>query len=159
MDDYTADQDSQKNRYMVFLIANEIYGIEIKYIREIVGLQNITEMPEMPEYIKGIINLRGNIIPVMDIRLRFKKEAKEYDDRTCVIVVDFDGINIGLVVDSVSEVLTLPEEDVIEPPKVNSDYDNKHLKSIGKRGQSVILILDCGHLILADGLLQLNTTP
>ncbi len=129
------------------MIDKEVYGIEINYITEIVGIQAITEMPEMPEHIKGIINLRGVIIPVMDVRLRFKKQPKEYDDRTCVIVIDFNAINVGLVVDSVSEVMTIDGANILELPKINTGSGNKYLKNIGKNGQNVILILDCEHLL------------
>ena len=81
------EEDTQKGRFLTFSLDKESYGIEIKYVTEIIGLQEITEVPELPDYIKGIINLRGKIIPVMDIRLRFKKSEKEYNDRTCVIVL------------------------------------------------------------------------
>ena len=77
------EEDTQKDRYLVFSFGNENYGIDIKYVIEIIGIQAITEVPELPEYVKGIINLRGKIIPIMDVRLRFKKEPREYDDRTC----------------------------------------------------------------------------
>jgi purine-binding chemotaxis protein CheW len=151
------EQDMQKDRFLTFMIDKEIYGIEINYVTEIVGIQAITEMPEMPDYIKGIINLRGVIIPVMDVRLRFKKESKDYDDRTCVIVVDLNNINVGLVVDSVSEVLTIAGEDILEVPKVNASINNKYLKNIGKCVQNVILILDCENLISEDELSDIKS--
>lgn len=141
------EQDMQKDRFLTFMIDKEVYGIEINYITEIVGIQAITEMPEMPDYVKGIINLRGVIIPVMDVRLRFRKEQKEYDDRTCVIVIDFNAVSVGLVVDSVSEVMTISGENILELPKINSSTGNKYLKNIGKNGQNVILILDCEHFL------------
>ena len=79
------EEDTQKDRYLTFVIGAESYGIEVRYITEITGIQSITEVPELPEYINGIINLRGQIIPVMDVRVRFKKERKAYTDRTCII--------------------------------------------------------------------------
>ena len=85
---FQMEEDTQKDKYLTFSIGNEDYGIEIKYVTEIIGIQVITEIPELPNYVKGIINLRGKIIPVMDVRLRFKKEPLAYNDRTCVIVVD-----------------------------------------------------------------------
>ena len=84
----TQAEDTMKDRYLTFEIGGESYGIDIKYVREIVGLQPITPVPELPDYIRGIINLRGKIIPVVDVRLRFRKPFKEYTDRTCVIVID-----------------------------------------------------------------------
>jgi len=90
------EEDTQKGKYLTFIIGKEVYGIEIKYVMEIIGMQQITEVPELPEYIKGIINLRGKIIPVLDVRLRFKKEPMEYNDRTCIIVVDIKDVSVGL---------------------------------------------------------------
>jgi len=141
------EEDTQKDRYLTFMIGNECYGIEIKYVTEIIGIQAITEIPELPEYVKGIINLRGKIIPVIDVRLRFKKEEKEYNDRTCVIVVDIQEISIGMIVDSVAEVLTIPEQDIVDPPQINKGAGNKYIKKIGKVGNAVKLLLDCDKLL------------
>ena len=105
---------------------------------------------------KGIINLRGKIIPVMDIRLRFKKEPKEYNDRTCVIVIDIRDVSIGLIVDTVSEVITIPEQGIVEPPKMNMGFNNRYIKNIGKVGEDVKLLLDCEKLLTEDELDGLN---
>lgn len=140
------EEDTQKGKYLTFLLGNEFYGIEIKYVTEIIGLQPITQVPEQQEYIQGIINLRGKIIPVMDVRLRFKKPYREYNDRTCVIVVDIKELSVGLIVDSVSEVLAIPDEEIVQPPEINR-HSNKHIKGIGKVGSEVKLILDCNKLL------------
>lgn len=144
------EEDTQKGRYLTFLVEKESYGIEIKYVTEIIGIQAITKVPELPEYIKGIINLRGKIIPVMDVRLRFKKEPKEYNDRTCIIVIDIREISIGLIVDSVSEVLSITDENIVPPPDVSKGAGNKYIKGIGKVGDDVKLILDCDKLLSDD---------
>ncbi len=141
------EEDSQEGRYLTFSLGKESYGIEIRYVTEIIGIQPITEVPELPDYVKGIINLRGKIIPVLDVRLRFKKEPKDYNDRTCVIVVDIRDVSIGLVVDCVSEVLAIPEQDIVEPPKMNKGYQNRYIKNIGKVGSEVKLLLDCDKLL------------
>lgn len=141
------EEDTQKDRYLTFIIGNECYGLDIKYVTEIIGIQAITVIPELPEYVRGIINLRGKIIPVIDVRLRFKKEPKEYDDRTCVVVVDFKELSIGLIVDQVAEVLTIPEEDIVDPPQVHKGANNRFIKKIGKVGNSVKLLLDCEMLL------------
>jgi purine-binding chemotaxis protein CheW len=146
------EEDTQKDRYLTFSLGKESYGIEVRYVIEIIGIQSITEVPEMPDYIKGIINLRGKIIPVMDVRLRFKKEPKEYNDRTCIVVIDIKGISIGLIVDSVSEVITIPEEDVVDPPAINKSTNNKYIKKIGKVKNDVKLLLDCEKLLSDDEL-------
>lgn len=151
-------EDTQKNRYLTFSIEKETYGIEIKYVIEIIGLQTITEVPEMPDFVRGIINLRGKIIPVMDVRIRFKKEPLEYNDRTCVIVVNINGISIGLIVDSVAEVLTIPDADIVEPPHINKGFNNKYIKNIGKVGDNVKLLLDCEKLLNENELENLNDT-
>lgn len=140
-------EDTQRGRFLSFTLGRESYGMEIKYVKEIIGIQEITEMPELPEYIKGIINLRGKIIPVMDVRLRFKKEPKEYNDRTCVIVVATRELLIGMIVDSVSEVLSIPEEDIVDPPQMNKGQDSRYIKKIGKVGQEVKMLLDCEKLL------------
>lgn len=140
------EEDTQKEKYLTFLLDNESYGISINNVIEIIGIQPITSVPELPDYIKGIINLRGKIIPVMDVRLRFKKEFREYNDRTCIIVVDMDELSIGLIVDSVSEVLVISDQDIIPPPNLNN-VNNRYIKGIGKVGKEVKLILDCNKLI------------
>jgi len=150
------EEDTQKGRFLTFLIGKELYGIEIKHVTEIIGIQEITEMPEMPNYVKGIINLRGKIIPVMDVRLRFGKQPRAYDDRTCVVVINFEGVSIGFIVDSVSEVLTIPEQDIAELPSMNTCVKNGYIKNIGKTGAGVVLIIDCEKLISADELEVMN---
>lgn len=150
------EEDTQKGRFLTFSLGNESYGIEIKYVTEIVGIQEITEIPELPEYVKGIINLRGQIIPVMDVRLRFKKEPKEYTDRTCVIVINVKDVSIGLVVDAVAEVLTIPDENIVEPPKMNKGFYNRYIKNIGKVENDVKLLLDCEKMLTDDELENLS---
>jgi purine-binding chemotaxis protein CheW len=139
-------EDTQKDKYLTFSIGDESYGIEIMYVTEIIGIQPITTIPEMPEYIRGVINLRGKIIPVMDARLRFRKPMMDYTDRTCVIVIDMKDISIGLIVDCVSEVLSIPASDIVPPPELGAGA-NKFIKGIGKVGQSVKLIIDCEKLL------------
>lgn len=146
MDDFLEEEDTQKGKYLTFELGNESYGVEIEYVTEIIGIQPITVVPELPEYIKGIINLRGKIIPVMDIRLRFKKEYREYDDRTCIIVIDIREVSIGLIVDSVAEVMSIPDSEIVAPPEVKKD-GNKYIKAIGKVNNEVKLLLNCDRLL------------
>lgn len=159
IDNYSEiEEDTLKDRYLTFLIGNECYSIEVRYITEIVGIQPITEIPELPIYVKGIMNLRGKIIPVMDIRLRFKKEPRDYNDRTCIVVVDISGVSIGLIVDSVSEVITIPEKDIVDPPSMNKGFNNKYIKKIGKVENEVKLLLDCDKLLNEDELDAIGKT-
>lgn len=148
------DEDTQKDKYLTFSIGKEFYGIEIRHVTEIIGIQAYTEVPELPAYIRGIINLRGKIIPVMDVRLRFGKEFLEYNDRTCIIVIDIGDLPIGLIVDAVSEVITIPEQDIVAPPQMNRSFSNRFIRQIGKVGSDVKLILDCEKL-LAEGDLEI----
>lgn len=152
------EEDTQKDRYLTFSLGNENYGIEIKYVIEIIGIQSITEIPELPEYVKGIINLRGKIIPVLDVRLRFKKKPKDYNDRTCVIVVDIKDVSVGLIVDRVAEVITISEDDIVEPPQMNQGFNNRYIKKIGKIGSEVKLLLDCEKLLSENELEDLSET-
>lgn len=153
---FDLEEDTLKDRYLTFSIGNEGYGIELKYVTEIVGIQTITEIPELPEYVKGIMNLRGKIIPVIDVRLRFRKEPKEYNDRTCIIVIDIKGISVGLIVDAVSEVITIPEQDTVDPPQINKGASNKYIKKIGKADNDVKLLIDCEKLLSEDELMVIN---
>lgn len=145
------DEDTLKNKYLIFSIDKDMFGIKISYITEIIGLQSITEVPEMPDYIKGITNLRGKIIPVMDARLRFKKEERQYDSRTCIIVLEINANSIGLIVDSVAEVLTINEEDTSPAPEMGNSGQG-YIEGIGKSGDAVILLLDSQRLLKEDEL-------
>lgn len=144
------EEDTQKDKYLIFTIDKEKYGIEIKYVIEIIGIQNITRIPELDDYIKGIINLRGKIIPVIDVRLRFKKPAMEYDDRTCIIVVDVGELTVGLIVDRVSEVVNISEDQVALPPATSMNTRNRYINGIGKIGEDIRLLIDCNKLLNDD---------
>lgn len=141
-----AVEDTRDGKYLTFSLDRETYGIEIRYVIEIVGIQSITKIPEVPEYIKGIINLRGKIIPVMDARLRFSMVQKEYNDRTCIIVIEINDKSMGLIVDMVSEVIAIPEGSIIEPPTMDTE-NSGYVKNIGKVGNEVRLLLDCEKLL------------
>lgn len=140
------EEDTQKGKFLTFSLGNEFYGIDIMYVTEIVGIQPITVVPELPNFIRGIINLRGKIIPVMDVRLKFKKEPKVYNDRTCIIVIDIMELSIGIIVDAVSEVLNISDDNIVPPPNLNTG-GRKYIKSVGKSEDSVTLILDCEKLL------------
>jgi purine-binding chemotaxis protein CheW len=150
-DDLFDDEDTQKDKYLTFRIASEDYGIAIANVTEIIGIQSITEIPEMADYIKGVINLRGKVIPVMDIRLRFKLPPREYDERTCIVVVEIDGTSVGLVVDTVNEVADIPEEQV-EPAPKSKRKGGSYIQGIGKIGQEVKILLDINRILYEDEL-------
>lgn len=141
------EEDTQKGKYLTFSLGNEVYGIGIEYVTEIIGIMPITVVPELPDFIRGITNLRGRIIPVMDMRLRFKMEFQEYGERTCIIVVDIQDNAVGLIVDSVAEVTNIADEDIVEQPLLSSGTQNRYIKHIGKVGNDVKLLLDCDKLL------------
>jgi purine-binding chemotaxis protein CheW len=150
------EEDTQRGRYLTFSLDSEVYGIEIKYVIEIIGIQPITQVPEVPLYVKGIINLRGKIIPVIDMRIKFKKEPLKYNDRTCIIVADIQNMTVGLIVDNVSEVLTIEDENIVPPPDYKTGFRNRYIKGIGKAGDDVKLLLDCNKLLKDDEIDELN---
>ncbi|MBP1711739.1 MAG: chemotaxis signal transduction protein [Deltaproteobacteria bacterium] len=153
-----AGEGSIKDRFLTFLLGEELFGVELSQVMEIGGLQPITEIPVTPEYVKGVANLRGNIIPFMDARLRLKKPPAEYDDRTCVIVIAIGGGSVGLIVDGVSEVLAIPREDIANNPERNSG-NGGYVKNIGKLGSKVILLLDCEKLLSTGGHRAVRDSP
>lgn len=143
-------EDTQHGRYLTFAVGEEVFGIEIRYVTEIIGIQPITQLPEAPEHIKGVINLRGRIVPVVDVRLKFKKPSMEYNDRTCVIVVEANDLVAGLIVDQVAEVLSIADADVVPPPEYSATAHNSYIRGIGKADGNVKLLLDCEKLFRAD---------
>ena len=138
-----ADNDSQKDKYVTFKSGNEYFGIKIEYVNEIIVYQEITEIPETEEYIKGLINLRGKIIPVIDVRIRFKQEPFEYNDRTCIIVLNVKELVVGLIVEKIAEVVEITEGNILPNPKIGKAdrSQNKYVYGIGKVGDEVKLLL------------------
>lgn len=142
------DEDTQANKYLSFRIGKESYGISIRLIIEIIEMQKIIEMPDVPDFVKGIINLRGKIIPVIDLRLRFHFEGRPYDDRTCVIVIEVSGNYIGLIVDTVEEVVEITEKNIEHPPHFKGDKArDRYISGLGKIGDSVKILLDVNKIL------------
>jgi len=144
------EEDTLEGMYLTFPLGREEYGIEIRYVIEIVGIQKITEVPDMPPFVKGVINLRGKVIPVMDVRLRFNLEEKKYTDQTCIIVIDIGGTSVGLIVDTVSEVICIPAENIDPPPKIRKDERSQFIKGLGKVEDSVKILLDVPKLLFDE---------
>ena len=150
----------KEGKYLTFTLAEEEYGIGILKIKEIIGMLPITSVPQTPEFVKGVINLRGKVIPVMDLRLRFGMPCIEYSERTCIIVVEIDGqagtILVGIVVDAVSEVLNIKGDDIEKTPtfgtKVNTDY----ILGMAKMEGGVKILLDIDQVLSSDELSLLS---
>ena len=146
------EEDSLKNKYLTFKVHDDEYGIEVRYVIEIIGIQKITQLPDMPNFIKGVINLRGRVIPLLDIRLRFKLDEIEYGNRTCIIVVAVGDAYFGLIVDTVSEVVDIMPGQIDPPPKSNLSTSNKYIQGMGKFGDQVKIILNVNKILSDDEL-------
>jgi purine-binding chemotaxis protein CheW len=140
-------EDSQKDKFLTFRIGKEDYGIEVSYVIEIVGVQQITEVPDMPAFLKGVINLRGRVIPVMDVRVRFGMEPRAFDDRTCIVVVNLAETAVGLIVDTVNEVLNIPASEISPPPRIKKGEGSRFVRGMGKVGEAVKILLDLNKLL------------
>lgn len=136
--------DTQEGKYMTFKSGSEYFGLEIQYVQQIIQFQAITKIPETEDYIKGLINLRGKIIPVVDVRVRFKQGECEYNDKTCILVITVKDTTVGLIVEQIAEVAEIQKENILPPPTIgrNDKGHNKYVYGIGKVGTSVKLLLD-----------------
>ncbi len=147
--DLNINQDSMEGMYLTFELASEGYGLEIRNVIEIIGVQQVTKVPDMPSHVIGVLNLRGKVIPIIDVRLRFQLEHREYDERTCIIVVDVDGNSVGLVVDKVNEVVDIPQQN-IEPPPSAGRSQTHYIQGLGKLNEQVKILLNTEALITDD---------
>lgn len=142
-----ASQDGMiSNLFLTFRSDDEKFGLSIQEVREIISFQKITKVPEQPDYIRGIINLRGNVIPTVDIRKRFSQPLGTYTDHTCIIIVDMAGMNAGLIVDEVLEVMTLGMDEISELPEIHEQDNGNFISGIGKRNKSMYMLLECDRL-------------
>ncbi len=140
-------EDSLKNKYLTFDIEDESFAIPIKYVNQIIGIQKISNMPDTPPYVKGVVNLRGKVIPVIDARLRFGLHSIDYNDRTCIIVMIIHDDLYGLIVDKVSEVVIIKEDQVTPPLNQKLTKGNKYIAGIGKVGDQVKIIISPNEIL------------
>lgn len=145
-------EDTMEGKYLIFRIGDEEYGIAIRHVNDIIGIQRITELPDMPDYVKGVINLRGKVIPVIDVRLRFELEEREYNERTCIVNVSIRDTAVGLIVDSVSEVISMSANQLSPPPKIQKTTGSRFISGLGKVGEDVKIILDISRLLFEEEL-------
>ena len=129
-------------KFLTFVLGDEIYGIAILKAREIIGLMDITTVPQTPDYMKGVINLRGKVIPVIDLRLKFSMQEGERTQETCVIVVEVNGTSIGVIVDSVSEVSDITGAEIEDAPNFGQGIDTSFIMGLGKVRDKIIILLD-----------------
>ena len=135
------DTSEMKGKYLTFWTDGQFFGVPISDVVQIVGMQTVTEIPEFPQYAKGIINLRGEIIPVIDVRLRVGKTEVSYNERTCIIVTQMEERSIGFIVDEVDSVLAINDEAIAPPPQI-SDNMNNFITGVGKLENKVVLLMD-----------------
>ena len=152
------DDDTQKDKYLTFRLDVEDYGLEIRHVKEIISIQKITDVPDLPDFVKGVINLRGQVIPTLDLRLRFGLPFKEYDERTCIIITHMNDIQVGIIVDTVNEVLDIPQEMISPPPSVQKGVAHRFIQGLGRVGDEVKIILNAGKLLHEDELEALEAT-
>jgi len=141
------EEDDQDIMYLTFSSGDEDFGISIIKIREIVAVQKITKLPDTPSYVKGVINLRGKTIPVIDLRLRFGLEEREYDSRTCIIIVELTDSSFGLIVDRVAEVVAIAENDINHQIRNGSTVNKNYISGIGKIGDQLKILLDIENIL------------
>lgn len=146
---------SKKERYLTFFLGNEQYGIAIERIKEIIAMMKITSVPKIPPYMRGVINLRGSIIPIIDTRLRFAMDSREADMHTAIIIVEVEKVNIGFIVDRVEEVASIDTANLSEPPKFGSQIDTDFISSVAQIEENVVMILDVLKLFEADEIINL----
>jgi purine-binding chemotaxis protein CheW len=149
--DLKPGQENRAGKYLTFDLGEEEYGIPIIKVREINGMMGITKMPQTDEYVKGVINLRGRVIPVIDLRLKFGMEAVEYTERSCIIVVEVTGVkgtvSIGLIVDAVSEVNNIKDEEVEDPPTFGASLSTEFILGMAKKEDGVKILLDIDNVL------------
>lgn len=149
-------------KLLTFSLAEEGYGVSILKVKEIIGMMDITPVPKTPEFVKGVINLRGKIIPIMDLRIKFGMPQQEYDERTCIIVVEVElkGVQklLGVVVDMVSEVVTVSQSQIEPPPDYGKNMEHNFILGIGKIKDRVVIILDIEEVSSCEEVIKMLDT-
>ncbi len=148
------DEDTKAgaSKYLLFYLGDELYGVNIINVTEIIEMQRITPVPDMPNYIRGVINLRGKVIPVMDLRLRFRMSEREYDDRTCIVVTSIDKSSLGLIVDTVAEVHDIHPDNVEHASRMPSSEGEQYVEGIGKLDDRVSVLIDARKILRGEAL-------
>ena len=146
------EKSTLEGKFLTFILGDEIYGIEILKAREIIGLMDITTVPQTPDYMKGVINLRGKVIPVIDLRMKFAMQEEAHTRETCVIVVEVNNTSIGIIVDSVSEVSDIGGGEIETAPKFGQGIDTSFIMGLGKVKDKIIILLDIDAVLSSEEL-------
>ena len=155
-DKQTVRADSRAGKYLTFFLENEEYGVEILKVQEIIGLMPITPVPLTSKYILGVINLRGKIHPIMDLKIKFGMDKTQMTDETCIIVIKTASLMMGILVDKVSEVMNVAEGDIEDTPSFGADVNTEYLLGVGKTGGRVRLLLDIEKVITASDIIHMK---
>ncbi len=144
--------DLQQNKYLTFVLADRTFAFPIKTVYEIIKVQTPTPVPEFPSYAKGIINTKGKVVPVVDLRKRFMLEEIEYNERTCIIIMNIVGIDIGFIVDTVKSVVEINEAQLSGAPAISNDSVTRYISSVAKFDNELVIVLDGAKIIDAQSL-------
>lgn len=144
------------DKYLTFVLSNEEYGLEILKVREILGMMPITAVPQTPSFVKGVINLRGKVIPVVDLRLKFDMPEIEHTQETCVIVVEVGEVQMGIIVDTVREVLDIADDQIEDAPSFGTQVQTDFILGMGKVGDKVKILLDIEKVLSSEELVMMN---
>jgi purine-binding chemotaxis protein CheW len=148
-EDLLNPDDDISMKYLTFRIGDQFYGISIENVISIVQVETATPLPELPYYAKGIINLRGRVVPLIDVNLRFGRPEPEYNDRTCIIIIDIGGVHVGFIVEAVEEVKDVEESQISQPPRFTGGLENRFVTGVYKAKDRMILLLD-SRLLFSD---------
>jgi purine-binding chemotaxis protein CheW len=156
----TEAKQMKDNKYLTFILNKTGYGVHILKVREIIGMMPVTQVPQTPEFVRGVVNLRGKVIPVIDLRLRFQMEAVEATDRTCIIVMEIETagstLQIGVVVDGVSEVIALKEADIQTDLPLGRNFNSDLIQGVAKQKDGIKILLDLDQILSSDVAVLLN---
>ncbi len=152
MEAVATKKEVTEGKFLTFNCGDEIYGIEILKVREIIKLMDITTVPRTPDYLKGVINLRGKVIPIVNLRSKFTMPEIEHTQETCIIVVEVNQTSIGIIVDSVSEVSNIKGEEIEDAPHLGQDIDTNFILGLGKTKERIVIILDIEQVLSSEDL-------
>ena len=150
------EEMEELEQYVTFVIGNENYGVEVLRVREIIGMTDITHVPNSLDFMRGVINLRGTVVPVVDMRKKFRMEERQYDSFTVILIVEIKGALIGMIVDSVSDVIDIPVESIQDTPHFSANIDTDYIKSIGKNDEELVIILDVDMILTPEELKRMD---
>ena len=156
--DEATESETEEQKYLTFWTDGELFGIPISDVVQIISMQEITPLPDFPDYAKGVINLRGIIIPVIDMRIRLRKAEAGYTDNTCIVVTSIQDTYIGFIVDTVDEVVDIEDENISAAPKVSKEVTNRYLTGIGQVNDKVVLLLDLSRILNENEFRQVAET-